>query len=1198
MSISHLSISKKIAVAGVVLVLPVTILGYFFIQEKNTLIQFTQQEIRGVNYLRVAHGALAAATSPTASKDELARAADALSKAEQTEGGLLGVTQAAQSAIASLQAAANGKDESAAVESMQALISAISDNSNITLDPDADSYFVGDIAVNQSANLLRQISNVVSIAKELQSERSEENKIALAKAHDGVADSYAALSTDVSKAIKGNADGSLKASLEADSRQIGTAVDKFMAAAKTNDNAALQSAAAELSNKVREFTSKSNDEMERLLKARIAGFESSLIERLGVCLALLFVGAALSFYIVRSITRSITESKDITDRMAKGDYALEVTGRDGQDEIGAMARSLEELRRSLDTNTRLKQALDCVTSNVMMADENFNIIYANDAVKSFLREAEKDIQKDLPRFSVDGMMGANIDIFHKNPAHQRNMLAGLNAATKTSIQVGGRSFNLVAVPLFDQNKKRIGTTVEWQDGTAAGMVEAINKSSAVIEFMPDGTIIQANNNFLQAMGYTLEEIKGKHHSMFCDKSYVASPAYQQFWSDLNHNKAQAGEFLRHGKGGKEIWINATYNPIADLKGKVVRVVKTASDITEAKLESMMAARLKLALDTCTSNVMMADANYNIIYVNSALKDFLTGSEKEIQKDLPRFSVAGLIGQNIDIFHKNPAHQRNMLEGLKMPTKTSIQVGGKSYNLVAAPIFGKNGERLGTVVEWADGAALGLVDAINKSAAVIEFMPDGTIVNANDNFLRAMGYALDEIKGKHHRMFCEKDYVESPAYRQFWDALARGETQTDEFKRLGKGGKEIWIQASYNPIADLKGKVVRVVKTATDVTEMVTTRTENERGMNEAVKVLTGISQGDLTQKMELEYKGSYSEIKTAINATVERLYDMVKQIIDAAQSVNSAAGEIASGSTDLSQRTEEQASSLEETAASMEEITGTVKQNSSNASTANELSTSANQVASDGGRVVEEAVSAMGNIEKSSKKISDIISVIDEIAFQTNLLALNAAVEAARAGDAGKGFAVVASEVRSLAGRSASASKEIKALINESAAQVQSGAQLVNQAGETLRKIVSSVQQVAGIVSEIASASQEQATGIDEINTAVTQMDEVTQQNAALVEENTAAAQSMVEQARGLEKLMSFFKLSDQEEEGTSGEDERTNVVALGVKRSPEKPAEKRAAAPASKANAKDKKPKTSMASPKKTAVGGSAGYDDDWKEF
>lgn len=730
----------------------------------------------------------------------------------------------------------------------------------------------------------------------------------------------------------------------------------------------------------------------------------------------------------------------------------------------------------------------------------------------------------------------------------------------------------------------------------AGQIDAINKSLAVVEFSIDGTVLTANDHFLNLMGYTLDEVAGKNHSMFVDATYKVSHEYTLFWDGLKNGHHQSGEFKRLGKGGKEVWIQASYNPIFDLHGHIVKVVKYASDITASKLESIVSAQLKLALDTCTANMMMADQNFNITYLNQSVIDFLTEAEKDIQKDLPRFSTAALIGQNIDIFHKNPTHQRSMLDKLASTYKTSIQVGGRSFNLVANPIFGANKERLGTVVEWQDGTSVGLTDALNRSQAIIEFQPDGTILSANSNFLSVMGYTLDEIKGKHHSMFADPSYAGSMEYRKFWEDLNRGEAQSGEFKRTAKGGREVWINASYNPIVDLKGKIVRVIKTAVDITPMVVARTENEMGMNEAVNVLMGLSEGNLTQKMNLEYTGPFSQIKTAVNATVDRLYNMVKDIVEAAQMVTSAANEIASGSTDLSQRTEEQASSLEETAAAMEQITSTVKLNSTNAASANELSSNANIVASDGGKVVEDAITAMGHIEQSSKKISDIIGVIDEIAFQTNLLALNAAVEAARAGDAGKGFAVVASEVRSLAGRSASASKEIKSLINDSGEQVQNGSVLINQAGETLKKILASVKQVSTMVFEISSTSQEQATGIDEINTAITQMDEVTQQNAALVEENTAAATSMAEQANELIKIMSFFNLDESQERDDEDDQyghSRAEPVRKPVSKAKVSPSGHKVGKSVPAAN------KKSVLGSQSKAVGASgAKYDKDWNEF
>jgi methyl-accepting chemotaxis protein len=299
-------------------------------------------------------------------------------------------------------------------------------------------------------------------------------------------------------------------------------------------------------------------------------------------------------------------------------------------------------------------------------------------------------------------------------------------------------------------------------------------------------------------------------------------------------------------------------------------------------------------------------------------------------------------------------------------------------------------------------------------------------------------------------------------------------------------------------------------------------------IRESKRVLTALAEGDLTHSMEGDFHGEFSELRDAINSSITNLLNMVSQIAEASGNITTGATEISRGNQDLSQRTEEQASSLEETASSMEQMTSTVRQNADNARQANQLSSAASEQASKGGEVVIKAVEAMAEINQSSKKIADIIGVIDEIAFQTNLLALNAAVEAARAGEQGRGFAVVAGEVRNLAQRSAGAAKEIKALISDSVDKVDEGSRLVDESGRTLQDIVEAVRKVSDIIAEIAAASQEQSSGIEEVNKAVSQMDEMTQQNAALVEEAASASESMEEQARQLLELIHFFNTGEE----------------------------------------------------------------------
>jgi methyl-accepting chemotaxis protein len=542
-------------------------------------------------------------------------------------------------------------------------------------------------------------------------------------------------------------------------------------------------------------------------------------------------------------------------------------------------------------------------------------------------------------------------------------------------------------------------------------VKALHRVQAVIEFHLDGTIVHANDNFLQTLGYTLEEIQGKHHAMFVDAEYAQSREYRDFWANLGRGEFDAGQYRRIGKGGREIWIQASYNPVFDSNGRPYKVVKFATDITAQK-----------------------------------------------------FQAADFAGQ---------------------------------------------------------------LAAINKSQAVIEFDLEGRILAANENFLAAMGYALEEVRGQHHSMFAEPEHRQSAEYRAFWAKLGRGEYDAGQYRRLGKGGREVWIQASYNPIYDMNGRPFKVVKYATDITAQVRDTLALQQAVAQTREVVAAAQAGDLTGHIATQDKtGPIAELCEGINALVEAMAGIIAQIKLAADTIAVGASEIAEGNSDLSVRTEQQAASLEETAVSMKGLTATVRRTADNARQANQLAGGAVEVAAQGGQVVHDVVSTMSLINDSSRRIVDIIGVIDGIAFQTNILALNAAVEAARAGEHGRGFAVVASEIRSLSQRSAEAAKEIKQLIGDSVEKVGAGTRQVESAGRTMDEIVVSVKRVSDLMADISAAAQQQSEGIEQINQVVEHIDESTQQNAALVEEASAAARSMEEQSTQLLQTVAAFRVA------------------------------------------------------------------------
>jgi methyl-accepting chemotaxis protein len=482
---------------------------------------------------------------------------------------------------------------------------------------------------------------------------------------------------------------------------------------------------------------------------------------------------------------------------------------------------------------------------------------------------------------------------------------------------------------------------------------------------------------------------------------------------------------------------------------------------------------------------------------------------------------------------------NLAHAISRPLTHVVKVfGNMAAGLLDNRIESHGADEIGQVLEGLEkmqtqlrkliAETNGQLAAINKAQAVIEFDLQGNILTANEHFLRAMGYSLDEVQGRHHSLFVAPAERSGDAYLRFWEKLRSGEYDKARYLRLGKGDRKVWIDASYNPIFDADGKPYKVVKYANDVTVHVIASQQMERAVAQMQQVIKSAGDGDLTVRVPLKDKeGNLGKMAESVNTLLHNMAEIVGKVKSAATEVHQGAEEIALGNTHLSQRTEEQASSLEETASSMEEMTATVKQNADNASQASQLAGAARDQAHQGGAITSRAVHAMTEINEASKKVVDIIRVIDDIAFQTNLLALNAAVEAARAGEQGRGFAVVAQEVRGLASRSAVAAQEIKELIEDSVRKVGDGSLLVTQSGQTLEQIVLAVKKVSDIVAEIAAASREQSSGIDQVNKAVMQMDEMTQQNAALVEQATAGSQSLTEQARNLSVLMSAYRVTN-----------------------------------------------------------------------
>jgi len=782
--------------------------------------------------------------------------------------------------------------------------------------------------------------------------------------------------------------------------------------------------------------------------------------------------------------------------------------------------------------SRMRSSVDNAMTAMMMIDRNFTITYVNKATMNLMAKSESVMRTVFPGFRAEALLGTCIDQFHKNPKHQRQMLGDpRNLPFSTTIDVGPLKFRLNVTAIVDNEGAYLGNTLEW--------------------------------------------------------------------ADVTENAARENDVVR----------------------------------------------LQSAIDNAMTAMMMVDRDLKITYVNRSTVEVLSKNVEELRKVYPGFDPNRLTGQSIDQFHKNPMHQRRLLENPKnLPFSTDIAVGSLKFRLNVTAIMDSKGAYIGNCLEWADVSdqrkrerdVARLQSALEGATSNIMMCDENfvvtyvnpavvTMMRNRESELRKIfpGFDSSKLIG-----LCIDRFHKNPQHQR---ALLSDMSRLPAKAEIKLSGVEFEVNAT--AIVDEKGNWTGNMVEWKDITEMkdaerqvqnlidLATQGKLEQRINaeqysgfvkgigqginklldtvvvpmrEATRVIKALAEGDLRDNMDGDFQGEFAEMSDAVNQTLANLRSMVGQIQGSTRNIVSATGEIAQGNSDLSQRTEEQASSLEETASSMEELTSTVKQNADNARQANQLASGAREQAEKGGDVVRRAVDAMAAINTSSKKIADIIGVIDEIAFQTNLLALNAAVEAARAGEQGRGFAVVAGEVRNLAQRSAGAAKEIKSLIQDSVGKVDDGTRLVDQSGQTLNEIVAAVKKVSDIIAEIAAASQEQSAGIEQVNKAVAQMDEVTQQNAALVEQAAAASESMDEQARSLDQLMTFFKTDEEPVEV---------AVAPAPRGAQKRPVAKAAATPARR----DVRPSASavtrpaQAAPRRPAAVASrkpAAEEGEWEEF